>query len=120
MHVTIEKINQMFPLSAADVNYTNGDEVTKTVEARLREIDYFDPTEVLKNISDITENVKDIAKSIEHVTEIAGTAIGVATVANGAATAVAVLEANLWKEIPAAAAVAGDAVVSIGLLGKYC
>jgi DNA-binding phage protein len=78
----------MFPLSAANVNYTNEIEITKTVKARLREINEFDRSEVLKNISDITKNVnntiedvKDIAESIEHVTEIAGTAKGVAEVA---------------------------------------
>jgi hypothetical protein len=101
IHVTIEKINQTFPLSAANVNYTNADKVTTTVQARLREIDEFDPSEVLKNISDMTKNVndtiedvKDIAESIEHVTKIAGTAIGVAELAEAATAAVAALR---WK-----------------------
>jgi DNA-binding phage protein len=89
----------MFPLSAANVNYTNANEVTTTVEAHLREIDKFDPTKVLQNISDITKNindtiddVKDIAESIEHITEIAGTAIGVAEVAEVATFAIGALE----------------------------
>jgi uncharacterized radical SAM superfamily protein len=111
----------MFPLSAANVNYTNENEVTKTVQARLCEIDEFDPSEVLKNISDITKNVndtiedvKDIAESVENVAKIAGVAIGVAEVAEVTTVAIAAMEGNLGKEIPAAA-VAGGAMVSIGI-----
>jgi hypothetical protein len=125
IHATIDHINKIFTLSAADVNYINENEVTKTVQARLREIDDFDQTEVLKNISDITENVndtienvKDIAESVENVAKIAGVAVGDAEVAQAATVAVAALEGNLGKEIAAAAGVVGSAVVSIGILGE--
>jgi DNA-binding phage protein len=124
-HATIDKINQIFPLSAANVNYTNENEVTKTVQERLREIDEFYPSEVLKNISNITkavndtiEDVKDIAESIEHVTEIAGTAIGVAEVAEAVTVAIAALEGSLGGKIALAAGVAGGAVLSIEILSK--
>jgi hypothetical protein len=69
MHATIDHINQLFPLSATNVNYTNEENVTKTVQARLREIDKFYSSEVLKNISDITENVNDTIENVKDITE---------------------------------------------------
>jgi hypothetical protein len=105
----------MFPLSAANVNYTNENEVTKTLQARLREIEEFDPSEGLKNISDITKNVND---TIEYVKDIAKSvvAVGVAEVAEAATAVITALEGKLGEEIVSAAAVAGSAVVSIGIL----
>jgi hypothetical protein len=112
IHTRINKINQMFPLSAANVNYTNEENGTKTVQTRLREIDDFDPTEVLKNISDTTENVNH---TIENVKDITESVKDIATIA-GTAAAVVALQRGLEEEIAVAAGVAAGAVLSIGAL----
>jgi hypothetical protein len=131
--VTEDHVNEVLSnvptlsINTANINYTNEDNVVKTVQVRLFEIDTelkddneFDQSEIIKQISDITgnvndriENIADMAKKIKNIATISATASGVAGTTEAAPLTATALGGEFGGEIALAACVAAGAVGSI-------